>query len=76
MTLYLEDRYSLAEIENLRPGDAVEVNGKTYTGTTDSKGVATVKVSLSKKGTYSFTAKFAGDGMYKETSVSSKLTLK
>ncbi|WP_048812333.1 hypothetical protein [Methanobrevibacter ruminantium] len=52
------------------------VNGKTYTGTTDSKGVATVKVSLSKKGTYSFTAKFAGDGMYKETSVSSKLTLK
>ena len=31
MTLYLEDRYSLAEIENLRPGDTIEVQGETYT---------------------------------------------
>lgn len=31
MDLYLKDRYSLAEIENLRPGDTVEVLGKTYT---------------------------------------------
>ena len=31
MTLYLEDRYSLAEIENLRRGDTIEVQGKTYT---------------------------------------------
>ena len=31
MTLYLEDRYSLAEIENLRHGDTIEVRGKTYT---------------------------------------------
>ena len=31
MTLYLEDRYSLDEIENLRQGDTVEVNGETYT---------------------------------------------
>ena len=31
MTLYLEDRYSLAEIENLRRGDTIEVEGKIYT---------------------------------------------
>ena len=31
MTLYLEDRYSQADIENLRQGDTVEVDGKTYT---------------------------------------------
>ena len=52
------------------------VNGKTYTGTTDSKGVATVKVSISKKGTYSFTAKYAGDDTYKAVSASGKLTIK
>lgn len=31
LALYLEDRYSLAEIENLQPGDTIEVQGKTYT---------------------------------------------
>ena len=31
MTLYLEDRYSLEEIENLRRGDTIEVEGETYT---------------------------------------------
>ena len=31
MTLYLEDRYSLAEIESLRPGDTIEIRGETYT---------------------------------------------
>ena len=52
------------------------VNGKTYTATTDSNGVAKVNVSLSKKGTYSFTAKFAGNNMYAAISKSGKLTLK
>ncbi len=50
------------------------VNGKTYTATTNAKGVATVKVSLTKKGSYSFTAKFAGDNTYK--AISKKATLK
>ena len=36
------------------------VNGKTYAGTTNSNGVATVNISLNKKGTYSCSIKFAG----------------
>ena len=31
MVLYLEDRYSIAEVEALMPNDTVEVNGETYT---------------------------------------------
>ena len=52
------------------------VNGKTYSATTNDKGVATVKVSLNTKGTYSFTAKFAGNNMYAAISKSAKLTIK
>ena len=55
---------------------SVTVNGKTYTAKTDEKGVATVKVSLSKKGTYSFTAKYAGDSGYTQVSTKGILTLK
>ena len=51
------------------------VNGKTYTGTTDSKGVASVNVSLSTKKTYSFTAKFAGDNTYAAITKTAKLTI-
>ena len=51
------------------------INGKTYTGTTNSKGVATVKISLNKRGTYQATAKYAGDGMYKETSTKFKVKI-
>ena len=52
------------------------VNGKTYTGTTNANGVASVKVSISKKGTYSFTAKYAGDNIYAAVTKSAKLTIK
>ena len=52
------------------------VNGKSYTATTNSKGVATVKVSLNKKGKYTYKAKFAGDGTYKAVTKSATLTIK
>lgn len=53
----------------------LKVNGKTYSAKTNSKGVATIKVSLSKKGTYKYTAKFAGDNMYKAISKTNKVVI-
>ena len=50
------------------------VNGKTYSAKTDAKGVAKVNVSLTKKGTYTVTAKFAGDRTY--SAITKKATLK
>ncbi|ADC47576.1 adhesin-like protein [Methanobrevibacter ruminantium M1] len=52
------------------------LNGKVYTANTNSLGVATVKVSLNKKGTYSFTAQFSGDSTYKKVTKTAKLTIK
>ena len=40
------------------------VNGKTYSAKTDENGVAKVNVKLTTKGTYTVTAKFAGDSTY------------
>lgn len=52
------------------------VNGKTYTAKTNSKGVATVKVSLSTKKTYAYTVKFAGDKSFNAITKSGKITVK
>ncbi|WP_297980394.1 Ig-like domain repeat protein [uncultured Methanobrevibacter sp.] len=52
------------------------VNGKYYSAKTNAKGVATVKVSLTKKGTYSCVVKFEGDDGYAATSKKVKLTIK
>lgn len=51
------------------------LNGKTYSAKTNSKGVATVNVSLNKKGTYSFTAQFDGDKTFKAIKKTSKITI-
>ena len=52
------------------------VNGKSYSATTNANGVATVKVSLNKKGTYKFTAKFEGNTMYAAMTKTATLTIK
>lgn len=53
-----------------------KVNGKTYTAKTNAKGIATVSVKLTKKGTFKFTAKFAGDSTYAAVSKTAKLVIK
>ena len=52
------------------------VNGKKYAAKTNKKGVATVKVKVSKRKTYKFTVKFAGDKTYYKASKKAKLRIK
>ena len=48
------------------------VNGKTYTATTNSKGVATFKLTLKSVKTFTVSLKFAGDSYYTTFTVSLK----
>ena len=54
----------------------ITVNGRKYTAKTNSKGVVKIKVSLSKRKTYKFTVKFAGDSSYNAVSKSAKVVIK
>ncbi|ADC46183.1 adhesin-like protein [Methanobrevibacter ruminantium M1] len=54
----------------------IKVNGKTYSGKTNTKGIATITIKLTKKGTYTYTANFAGDNTYKAISKSQKVVIK
>lgn len=54
----------------------LKVNGRTYKASTNSKGVATFTLKLTKKGTFTATTKFAGDSYYNAKSVASKIIVK
>jgi len=56
---------------------SIKVDGKTYNATTDSKGVATFKLTkLTKKGTYNAVITYAGNKYYNKASVKAKITVK
>ena len=55
----------------------LKVKGKTYTAKTNKKGIATFKITkLTKKGTFKYTVKFAGNKAYKAVNKSGKITIK
>ena len=53
----------------------VTVKGKTYTGITNSKGVATIKLAKLSKGSYTVNYKFTGNSFYYKSSASNKLVV-
>ena len=54
----------------------LKIKGKTYKATTNSKGKATFKIKLTKKGTYKSTVTFTGDKSYNKVSKSIKIYVK
>ena len=54
----------------------IKVNGKTFSAKTNSKGVASIKVKVTKKGKFTATAKFAGDNTYKGITKKAKFSVK
>ena len=54
----------------------LKIGKKTYTAKTNSKGVATFKVKLTKKGTYTGTVKFAGNKYFKAATKKVKIVVK
>ena len=55
----------------------IKVNKKTYSAKTNSKGVATFKITkLTKKGTFTATVKFAGNKNFKATTKKVKIVVK
>ena len=54
----------------------LKVNKKTYSAKTNSKGQAIIKIKLTKKGTFKYTAKFAGNAYYLPLSKTGKIIIK
>ena len=54
----------------------MKINGKTYTAKTNANGQATFSLSITKKGKFTASVKFAGDKTYASASKSVKITIK
>ena len=54
----------------------INVNGKSFSAKTNSKGVATISVKLTKKGIYSYVASFSGDKTYNSGLKAGKIVVK
>ena len=52
------------------------VNGKNYVAKTNYRWIAIVKVKLTKKGTYKYSVKYAGNNKYKAASRTNKVVIK
>ena len=52
---------------------SLKVNGVTYTATTNSNGIASVKITALSKGTYDAVVKYAGSSNYADVSLSKKV---
>lgn len=53
-----------------------KVNGKTYSAKTNKKGIAIVKVKITKKKTYTVSVSFKGDNSYAKVTKKAKLIIK
>ena len=54
----------------------LKLNGKTYSAKTNSKGVVTFNVKLTKKGTFKAMYRYSGSSNYKAVSKTVKITVK
>jgi len=54
---------------------SVKINGAIYQATTNSKGVATIKIPITTKGTYTATITFAGNNQYTKSTASTKVKI-